>query len=311
MKRSYYLRQKLIERNVCDENAVIQYFYSDDDFSFEEHLRDSETSSRSSRAVSASAREILRFDQISSRIRSQFQRYCTQTCLLSLTRDDVLNKNCSNVLSHRKERRRVRHRINIETFMRLIRKQLKEDLNEKCERLRKQRTRKMLFRIILTWHEYSFVGKKTMSMFVSNLLHEKRVYQTLKRLQRKIVSMYLRNIDLIRFYVNVEVKLVHMLLMSWGDEMIKKTNVPNWNEKLSRSIRKVSDEEIEHNDVRETNILWNAERERAMLIDFERFSLVAFHSLRSLQELSSNRKRKRQPKVEKIRQWKNITTSHE
>ena len=186
--------------------------------------------------------------------------------------------------------------------MRLIREQLKEDLDEKCERLGKQGARGMLFRITLAWHEYSFVGKGTMSVFVPDLLHEGRVYQTLERLQGEVVPMYLGNIDLIRSYVNVGVELVHMLLMSWGDEVAKKADVPDWDKELGRSVREVSDEGVEHNDVREANILWNTERGRAMLIDFERSSLVASHPLGPLQELSPNRKRKRRSEVGKIRQ---------
>jgi len=48
------------------------------------------------------------------------------------------------------------------------------------------------------------------------------------------------------------------------------------------------------------------------MIDFERssLSLVASQLLGPLQELSPNRKRKRQPEVGKIRQRKYITTSH-
>jgi len=304
VKRSYYLRQKPIGRNVCDEDAVIRYSYSDDDSSPEGHLGDSGTPSRPSRAAPAPApaREASRPDQISSRTRSQSQRYCTQACLLGLARGGVLDKNCPNMLLHRRGRRRVRHRIDIETFMRLVREQLKEDLDEKCERLGKQGARGMLFRITLAWHGYSFVGKGTVSVFVPDLLHEGRVYQTLERLQGEVVPVYLGNIDLIRSYVDVGVELVHMLLMSWGGEVAKKADVPDWDKELGRSVREVSDEGVEHNDVREANILWNVERGRAMLIDFERSSLVASHPLGPLQELSPNRKRKRRPEVGKIRQ---------
>jgi hypothetical protein len=56
--------------------------------------------------------------------------------------------------------------------------------------------------------------------------------------------------------------------------------------------REIHGEGAELNDVREPNILWNAERGRAMLIDLERSRLLRPGSLQPFQELSPNRKRK-------------------
>jgi hypothetical protein len=61
---------------------------------------------------------------------------------------------------------------------------------------------------------------------------------------------------------------------------------------IRRSVDEIHGEGAELNDVREPNILWNAERGRAMLIDLERSRLLRPGSLQPFQELSPNRKRK-------------------
>jgi hypothetical protein len=69
---------------------------------------------------------------------------------------------------------------------------------------------------------------------------------------------------------------------------------------IRRTVDEIHGEGVEHNDVREPNILWNAERGRATLIDLERSSILRPGGLQPLQELSPNRKRKLQLEHNKV-----------
>jgi len=153
-----------------------------------------------------------------------------------------------------------RHRIGIKTFASLIQSQLGRTLDQDCEPLWKQGARGNLFKITLASHGYTFVGKGTISVFVQDLQHEGRIYQQLKRLQGEVVPVYLGNIGLIEPYVDLGVEIVHMLLMSWGGEVAESSDVFNLEGEIRRSVDEISGEGVEHNDVRELNILWNTER---------------------------------------------------
>ena len=77
-----------------------------------------------------------------------------------------------------------------------------------------------------------------------------------------------------RYYLTLGVKICYMLLMSWGGERIDDKMAED-----RREIRKTVDEVltagIDQADVRSANLLWNEERRRVMLIDFERATTVA------------------------------------
>src|SRR5205814_3309201 len=83
-----------------------------------------------------------------------------------------------------------------------------------------------------------------------------------------------------------------MLLMSWAGEMADEANVANLNEEIKRSLQDMVREGVIHGDVRESNILWNVEQQRVMLIDFERSTPLSKVKNKVIEELSG-RKRKR------------------
>ncbi|KAK3933898.1 hypothetical protein QBC46DRAFT_274883, partial [Diplogelasinospora grovesii] len=69
--------------------------------------------------------------------------------------------------------------------------------------------------------------------------------------------------------------IVHMLLMSWGGQGVDKVDgadVPDLAGETERTLRKAG---VVHGDARPANMLWNAERRRVMLIDFDRSVHVA------------------------------------
>lgn len=312
-RRSYKLRppKKPTARNTCNEDETMQYDDPEDSPSSEDESKDIGTPTRPNRRSNrtAPAQTTSKDDQVSSRTRGQTQRYCTQACLLGLVRGDAMDEGCPNVSLHRTDEHQVRHVIDVGTLARLVRAQLGRTLNHDCEPLGKQGARGALFKVTLASHGYTFVGKGTISMFVPDLQHEGRIYGKLKRIQGEVVPVYLGNINLINPYLDFGMQIVHMLLMSWGGEVAEESSTSDLEREVCRSVREISDEGVEHNDVRVPNILWNAERGRAMLIDFERSCLLP-DRLQPLQELSPNRKRKRQSEDEKLRQRHSYCTLH-
>lgn len=109
------------------------------------------------------------------------------------------------------------------------------------------------------------------------------------------IPVYLVNISLVRpYFLDVGVRIVHMLLMSWGGEQARKELMLDIGRDLaaetSRAVTKILDSGVEHHDVRPPNVLWNPEIRNVVLVDFERSEILKQVSV--LQETSPNRKRK-------------------
>jgi hypothetical protein len=218
--------------------------------------------------------------------------------LLGLKRGHALDLSCPNVSSHHVAGNGNRHAIGIERFTALVREQLAKNLDRDCEPLGKQGARGALFKITLRSHGYTFVSKGTVSVFVPDLQHEGRIYQRLEAMQGEVVPVHLGNINLARKYdLDLGVRIVHMLLMSWGGETADEADMPNLKEEVVQLVDDLRVQGVIHKDARTPNILWNAERRRPMLIDFERSMTTSpgtdFVGVKPLQEISPNRKRKR------------------
>ena len=203
----------------------------------------------------------------------QRQRYCSQKCLLGIRQKSTLDERCPNVSKHR--RMSDRHTISLPEFTALVNRQLDRTLDRNCEPLGQRGARGALFRIRLTSHGYVFVAKGTIRAFVSNLRHEGRVYRHLEHLQGAAVPVYLGNIDLAKpYHLDVEVRIVHMLLMSWGGDVAESYETvktrPSFQAELRRTVAEVTLAGINQADLRPPNVLWNRELDRLMLIDFER-----------------------------------------
>jgi hypothetical protein len=109
------------------------------------------------------------------------------------------------------------------------------------------------------------------------------------------------NIDLKNtYYLDVGVRIIHMLLSSWGGITPEDSRLlipqDDLTSKIQQSADKIRGLGVEHGDPRPRNMLWNAEIGRVMLIDFERSSGPSNqqkHSLdaKVLQEVSSKKKR--------------------
>ncbi|MCJ1282377.1 hypothetical protein MMC26_001700 [Xylographa opegraphella] len=225
--------------------------------------------------------------------------YCTQRCLLGISRRLPLDGNCPNVLQHR--RYGENHAISTLDFTSLVQKQLADDLDHNCEPLGIQGARGALFRITLAQYGYVFVGKGTVKAFVSDLKKEGAMYRQMAAIQGTAVPVYLGNVDLLEWYdLDLNVRILHMLLMSWGgDEVGTLGRLPWLHSEIQRTVAQVGLEGVNHLDIRSPNILWNREVKRVMLIDFERAGRIigtqngGFVARTAMQEVSPNRKRKR------------------
>ena len=223
--------------------------------------------------------------------KQQHRQYCTHRCLLGLARRSALDRRCPNVGLHRQGRKGRTHLLDKQQFADLVQRQLATDLDDNVTELHKQGIRGALFQISLVSHGYVVVAKATCEVYIPYLQHEGRIYDQLEILQGNTIPVYLGNINLERPWLDLHVRLTHMLLMSWaGEERAKEVE---GKEDLRAHIKafqaRIQRLGILHDDLHANNILWNDHLQRPMFIDFEGATEVAREAL---QEVSTNRKRK-------------------
>ena len=202
------------------------------------------------------------------------RQYCTQTCLIGLVRGSPLDKACPNAIAHQVQGSHGYHALDQKALAARIRDQVEEDPDHGCEPLGKQGSRGTLFKMTLDSHGYTFVAKGTVKAFVPDLEYEGEVYQHLSEVQGDLVPVYLGNIALLSpFFLDVGVRIVHMLLMSWGGERAwtdPRCQGRDLGTEVARAETKLSRHYVDHGDIRKANVLWNSENDGVMLIDFER-----------------------------------------
>ncbi|CAG8982361.1 hypothetical protein HYALB_00013990, partial [Hymenoscyphus albidus] len=223
------------------------------------------------------------------------RQYCTQACLLGLVRKRPLDDACPNVNAHRAHKTGNYHALEQKSLIKLMSRQLAENPDNGCEPLGKQGACGALFRLTLEWYGYTFVAKGTVTAFEAKLKHEGLVYQHLNEVQGELIPVYLGNISLVcPYFLDVGVRIVHMLLMSWAGEQARNDSMLAMGRDLAtetnRAVTKMLDCGVEHRDVRPPNILWNSEGRKVILVDFERSEILK--QMPILQEISPNRKRK-------------------
>ncbi|KAI1271441.1 hypothetical protein F5Y07DRAFT_382939 [Xylaria sp. FL0933] len=238
------------------------------------------------------------------------RQYCTQACLLGLKRGWDLDDNCPNASSHRTAEGGNRHAISASEFTVLVGERLRQNKYRNCVAVDphglagKIGAIGALFKLELAPYGYTFVGKGTQSAHLCHLRHESLVYSRLERLQGDVVPVYLGIVDLPGpwgYVLPGGARILHMMLMSWGGEVATDASVQNLAVELSRSEQAVWSEGVAHGDKRDPNILWNEERRRVMLIDFDRAALRPAVKHKQLLTLSGNgKKRKRQGDIPKM-----------
>ncbi|KAI1839555.1 hypothetical protein JX266_014235 [Neoarthrinium moseri] len=184
-------------------------------------------------------------------------QYCSQACLLGLKRGWALDDGCPNVLAHRVAAGgSPRHPITAE-FTRLVSQQLRDNPYRGCLGLG------------------GLVGKGTLADGLERLRHECQVYARLATLEGRVVPVHPGQVHLDRGYVLLgAMRVVHMMLMSWGGERAAKagTEAAELEVQRRRSSEVVWAAVVNHWDVCDANLLWNVERRRVMVIDFDQQS---------------------------------------
>ncbi|KAK2922977.1 hypothetical protein FoTM2_017219 [Fusarium oxysporum f. sp. vasinfectum] len=225
------------------------------------------------------------------------KQYCTQACLLGLKRGLDLDSNCPNVLSHRSAEGGTRHPIDAHEFARLVGERLRKNPYRDCEALDgwgKMGATGVLFKLELAPYGYTFVGKGALLPHPRRLEHESQIYARLDRIQGEVVPVHLGLARLDRGYILPGgARVFHMMLMSWCGETMANTVAAGLAAEVRRSSQAVWAEGVDHGDEREANRLWNDERRRVMLIDFDRATLRPNLKHNQLVKVSG-KKRKRQ-----------------
>ncbi|OAP55383.1 hypothetical protein AYL99_10356 [Fonsecaea erecta] len=205
----------------------------------------------------------------------QARSYCTMKCLAGLRFQRTLDPGCPNYAHHRTSPDTTVHEIDLNVLVDRVRCQLNFDVDHNCDPLGIQGATGVLFRVTQVSHGYTFVAKGTVDGYRQQLRHEGQVYHQLWPIQGAATPVYLGNIDLkYPYFYDVGVKIVHMLLISWGGYSLYERSpaidgVSLENEK-QRSMRAVSQLSVVHMDLRSPNMLWNDEVQRVLVIDFER-----------------------------------------
>ncbi|KAM3552241.1 hypothetical protein MY1884_003652 [Beauveria asiatica] len=223
------------------------------------------------------------------------KQYCTQACLLGLKLGRELDSRCPNVLYHGVGGN-TRHPIDAQELTELMSEQLRQDPYGSCDALigrRKYGSSGVLFKLELARFGYTFVGKGTVSARPRRLEHECSIYQRLEKLQGDVVPVHLGRVSFHPGYLLPGgAYVIHMMLMSWaGVAMDLAPSNLEW--EVQRSIQTIYENGVNHQDEREPNLLWNAERCRVMVIDFDQATVLPPPKHKRLSKLSkAGRKRK-------------------
>ncbi|PGH33293.1 hypothetical protein GX50_03906 [[Emmonsia] crescens] len=201
--------------------------------------------------------------------------YCTQACLIGLSKGGPLDRRCPNVTFHQQGKPCSYHLFSKEKLSALVKDQLAHNLDENCECLDKKGmfgAVGVLFKITLTGYGYTFVAKGVQLLDEECLSNEASVYAHLSQLQGVAIPVYLGTIQLVRSYNLVSCAVVtSMMLMSWGGNSLHSAVHEGVNiaAETQRSIQEVETAGVFSLDVREANLLWNEEQQRVMMIDFD------------------------------------------
>lgn len=212
-------------------------------------------------------------------------QFCTLKCLLGLQNKGPLDENCPNMKLHRQGQDHTpdttgRHCINAPEMLRLLKEQLEKDLDHNCTPFGQCGSYGAPFKLTLVSHGYTVVGKGTLDGLWRIVSREADVYRILRKAQASAVPVFLGTISLekVVYFLRREGQIQHMLIMGWGGVGVKTLE---WSSALDgevkRSLKEISDLGIRHWDVREENILWNDELQRAIIIDFHRSDFAPRH----------------------------------
>ncbi|KAL3468709.1 hypothetical protein BJX99DRAFT_242872 [Aspergillus californicus] len=202
-------------------------------------------------------------------------QFCTQRCLLGLQQAGVIDPLCPNAELHISGRHSDRHPIDAETLVHMLKEQLDNDLDHNFTPMGFRGSVSAPFKVTSATHGYTIVGKATTSQRWRLVSREADVYRILQRAQGSAIPVFLGAIDLANIYfLHGAGDIRHMLLMGWGGEDLSHLkSAKSLHPAIIRSLNEIHSLGVVHQDLRRENILWNAELDRALIIDFHRCAL--------------------------------------
>ncbi|KAJ5925846.1 hypothetical protein N7454_007356 [Penicillium verhagenii] len=197
--------------------------------------------------------------------------FCSQNCLLGLQRNTALDPCCPNFYQHKGVK--TDHQVTAQEFIRQLEQRLDEDIDQYCSPLGWCGASGAPFKITCPTYGYTMVGKGTTAQLWPQVSREAEVYHVLRKIQGSSVPVFLGAIDLgIPFFLHGAGEIRHMLLMAWGGKHMDCIGPPE-QKQIRRSRKDLRSLGIRHGDIRLENLLWNAETQRVMIIDFHLSSL--------------------------------------
>ncbi|KAI9781072.1 MAG: hypothetical protein M1839_006349 [Geoglossum umbratile] len=203
------------------------------------------------------------------------REYCTQTCLVGLTRGLPLDPYCPNLTQHQTHGPGMTsHPISKDSFVRLLCEQLDQSLDVDCTPLGKHGSIGYIFQLTLTAYGYTIIGKGTKIEDAPTIRYEQSIYDHLFSIQGMHIPVCLGTLDLVWPYAyDIAIKISHFLLLSFVNEysLYEHNYGQYWD---TKPLRRIHEAGVMHNDVRSPNILSSAETGSLMLIDFEQAEIV-------------------------------------
>ncbi|PLB44175.1 hypothetical protein P170DRAFT_368169 [Aspergillus steynii IBT 23096] len=204
-------------------------------------------------------------------------QFCTQKCLLGLKKRRKLDEKCPNVTLHRQHGSSKWHPTSSTGLVKLLKHQLNECIDRAIP-LGECGASGAPFQLTCERFGYTVVGKGTSCWLWPEVSEEAEVYQVLSPAQGSVVPVFLGKIDLDKtYFLHGAGKIRHMILMAWGGKTIDRVDVhPRIRRKSTkRAVAEIDALGVKHEDIRDANVLWNTELDRAMVIDFHICQLKA------------------------------------
>jgi tRNA A-37 threonylcarbamoyl transferase component Bud32 len=223
----------------------------------------------------------------------QDRPFCTQQCLLGLANGGPIDETCPNSEDH------GRTHINKLVFLELIRHQLYVDRGRDadCAPLHLSGSRGSIFKVRLTSHGYTLVAKAMEEVDRAHFRTEISIYDKARSIQGIHIPVCLGNISLDRPQYYDSGVYVHLIFLSWAGrpllhQSIDPANAASLTHHVALAFQELHKLRILHHDARPSNILYDRNSGRLMVIDFERAEYRGYGPLGLISPNQQSRKRK-------------------
>ena len=129
----------------------------------------------------------------------------------------------------------------------------------------------VMFKIVLEDYNCMFVGKGATYWHTDQLTHEERMYERLSALQGYCIPVSLGYIELdTPRPIFPQGDIADLLLLSWAGVPLQDSPMSekDLQREIDPSLGVIRAQGVIHNDERRANLLWNEEKHRVVVIDF-------------------------------------------